>query len=103
MRRCVELGYLDERALAQSQARALLADGWAPAAIALRLAAQKLPEDAVRDALAFAVRELEWSAPQAARALVARRRLAGAGAVRLLLARGFDEAVARRAGGFDEE
>lgn len=101
--RCEELGYLRERDLARSLARSLLAAGHAPEAVLARLLARDLEERDARAALAAEVEESGWSAPDAARALLKKKKLAGPKAVRFLLSRGFGEAVARRAAGFDEE
>lgn len=101
--RCDALGYLKERELARSLARALFAEGHAPLSVRARLLAKELPEAEVRAAVQAEVDETGWSARSAAAALLAKKRLTGAKAVRFLLARGFDEADARRAAGFDEE
>ena len=100
--RCVALGYLREHELAQTLARDLLAAGHAPAAVRARLVAKQLDEATAQKAVDAEVKASGWSALSAAKALLAKRRLSGARAVRFLLARGFEEETARAAAGFDE-
>jgi SOS response regulatory protein OraA/RecX len=101
--RCEDLGYLREQDLARSQARALLEAGHAPESVLERLLAKELDPPTARAAIAAEVSESGWRADAAAARQLARKRLTGARAVRWLLSRGFDEGVARRAAGFDEE
>ena len=102
LERAAALGYLDDAGLAAAQATRWLGQGDAPARVAARLGAAGLPEAVATAAVDAAARALGYRPLEAARALLVKRRAAGARAVRLLLARGFDEEVARRAAGFDE-
>lgn len=96
LRRVVELGYLDEAGLARRRAAAGLSDGWAGEALRAKLIAGGLEERTAADAIALAVAESGWRELDAARALLAKRRVEGPKALRLLASRGFSEDVVER-------
>jgi regulatory protein len=91
--RVTELGYLDDRAFARSQAEALLAR-FSPRAVELKLAALGLPPQLAAEAVAA----LQADEPALARSILEKRfgrgpleGKAAAKAARFLLGRGFDE------------
>ncbi len=91
--RARELGYLDDRRVAERRAREDLAEGWCGAALVGRLTAQGLDERTAQAAIDAALEAVGWSAAVAARRLVAARGLEGARGARFLASRGFDEDV----------
>jgi regulatory protein len=96
LERAQALGYLDDRRVADRRAREGLDDGWAGEALVARLVASGLEESQAQAAVREAIAASGWSAPEAARALVAKRKLDGAKAARDLASRGFDEDLIER-------
>ncbi len=90
------LGYLDDQRVARRLALDALRDGWTGEALVAKLGGRGVDEALARRALDEAVEALSWSEPEAAREVVARRRLTGARAARFLLSRGFSEDVSAR-------
>ncbi|MEW5737752.1 MAG: RecX family transcriptional regulator [Myxococcota bacterium] len=100
--RAQQLGYLDDARVAAARARKELPQGRSRADVARRLAAQGVSEDVAETAAEEAAQELAHDDEAAARALIAKRRLTGVKAARLLAARGFEEDLIRRVTGLDE-
>ncbi len=96
LRRAHELRYLDDGRVAARRARAELTQGRARADVARRLEAVGVSPQVARAAVDAEVRESGHDEAAAARALLARRKVTGAKAARLLLSRGFDEELVRR-------
>lgn len=94
--RAQALGYLDDGRVARKKAQAELRAGWAGEALLARLTLAGLEEPLARAAVQEAISEAGWSAPEAARALIAGRKLFGAKAARFLASRGFEEDVVER-------
>lgn len=94
--RAQALGYLDDGRVAQRKARSELLAGWAGEALLARLTATGLEEAVARAAVKDAIAESGWTAQQAARALVAARKLEGPKGARFLASRGFEEDVVER-------
>ena len=94
--RAQALGYLDDARVAQRKARSELLAGWAGEALLGRLTATGLQEALAQKAVKEAIAESGWTALQAARALVAARKLTGAKGARFLASRGFEEDVVER-------
>jgi regulatory protein len=103
LERVRELGYLDDARVAQARARRELPEGRSRADVARRLVAHGVGADVAEQAAEDAAHELGHDDEAAARALIARRRLTGVKAARLLASRGFDEALIRRVTGLEEE
>lgn len=101
--RAQALGYLDDGRVARKKAQAELRAGWAGEALLARLTFTGLEEPLARAAVQEAIAEAGWSALEAARALVAGRKLSGAKAARFLASRGFEEDVVERVVGVPGE
>lgn len=101
--RVQQLGYLDDEKVAQARARRELAQGRSRADVTRRLAAHGVTEELATTATRAAAEEVGHDDEAAARALLAKRRLTGVKAARLLAARGFDEALVRRLTGVGED
>lgn len=97
------LGYLDDGRVAQARALRELLEGRSRADVVRRLVARGVNEGVAAQAVEDATRALDYDEEAAARALIARRRLTGVKAARLLASRGFDEPLIRRVTGLDEE
>lgn len=91
-----ELGYLDERRVAEARARRGFAEDRSTADVAARLARSGVEEGVLRRAVAEISQESGHTDEAAARALLRKRRLSGAKAARLLASRGFEEELIRR-------
>ncbi len=96
------LGYLDDTRVAQRKARGELQAGWAGEALLGRLLAAGLEESTARTAVKEAIAESGWTPLNAARALVASRKIEGAKAARFLASRGYEEEVVERVIGTGE-
>ncbi len=95
--RLERLGYVNDDALADARAAALLAGGkLGPLGVQRRLMNMGLPVRTVHQALARARAELDFDPLESARQLLLRRKVTGAKAARLLAARGFGQDVARQ-------
>jgi regulatory protein len=100
--RAQALGYLDDTRVAQRKAAVELQAGWAGEALLGRLLNTGLEEAAARAAIKETIAESGWKALEAARKLVAARKLAGARGARFLASRGFEEDVVERVIGSGE-
>jgi regulatory protein len=96
LERAKALGYLDDARVAKRRAQENLRAGWAGEALLARLVGGGLDEALAASSAKEAMAEVGWSALEAARALVAQRKLTGAKAARFLSARGFQEDVVER-------
>ena len=96
LERAQALGYLDDARVAKRRAQEHLRLGWAGEALLARLVGGGLEETLAARALKEAIAESGWSALEAARGLVAQRKLTGAKAGRFLASRGFEEDVVER-------
>lgn len=96
LERARALGYLDDRRVATKKAKDDLRAGWVGEALLARLIATGLDEAVARGAVKDAIAESGWIALDAARRLVAARKLTGAKAGRFLASRGFEEDVVER-------
>lgn len=101
--RAAQLGYLDDAKVAQARARRDLARGRSRADVARRLATHGVDETVAAAATRAAAEEVGHDDEASARALLAKRRLTGVKAARLLAARGFDEALVRRLTGVGDD
>jgi SOS response regulatory protein OraA/RecX len=100
--RAEQLGYLDDRRVALAQARRELSAGRGRQDVARRLVLRGVDQALAEHAVIAAATELGADDEAAARALLARRRVEGPKAARLLIARGFDEDLVRRLTGLDD-
>lgn len=89
------LGYLDERRALEAKARAGLEAGRARAAVEQRLIEAGAEAGLAAEAVGRAAEERGHDDAAVARALLAKRRVSGLKAARLLASRGFDEALIR--------
>lgn len=94
--RAQALGYLDDGRFAHKKAQAELRAGWAGEALLARLTGAGLDQALARTAVQAAIAEARWVALEAARGLMAARKLSGAKAARFLASRGFEEDVVER-------
>ncbi|GMU61085.1 MAG: hypothetical protein AMXMBFR34_28480 [Myxococcaceae bacterium] len=96
------LGYLDDARVAQARARRQLPEGRSRADVTRRLVAHGVSEDVARRATEEAARDVDHHDEASARAFIARRRVTGLKAARLLASRGYEEALIRRVTGLGE-
>lgn len=101
--RARELGYLDERRVAEARARRGFAEARSTADVTARLARSGLADAVIEQAVAEAVQESGHTDEASARALLRRRKLTGAKAARFLASRGFEEELVRKILALDEE
>lgn len=94
--RVQELGYLDDARHAGLRAGQLLAQGKARAEVQRRLEAEGVAEGEAQAAVEEEARRAGQSDLEAARALLAKRKLSGLKAARFLAGRGFDEELIAR-------
>src|SRR5262245_3380388 len=87
--RLIELGYLDDRRVAELRARRALSEHQSRAAAAARLAKAGVGEALSQAALDAGQSAVGHSDEAAAKALLAKRKLTGLKAARMLAARGF--------------
>jgi regulatory protein len=90
------LGYLNETRFAQTKTRALLLQGKTPADIRQRLERDGLTAQLIDSVVSQEAAAAGYDPLQAARALLAKKRVTGAKAARFLASRGFDEELIRR-------
>jgi regulatory protein len=93
LRRVTELGYLDDSRYADAKARTALAEGRSIADVERRLEADGIDPALAAQASRSAAAEGGHDDLDAARALLAKRKVQGARAARLLASRGFSEDV----------
>jgi regulatory protein len=93
LQRVTELGYLDDRRHADAKARAGFAEGRSLEDVQRRLEAEGVAPATAAAAAKLAAEQAGYDAKAVARRLLAKRKLTGAKAARLLASRGFDEDV----------
>jgi regulatory protein len=101
LQRVRELGYLDDRRVAQARSRRFFAEGRSLADARRRLEAQGIDPALARACAEEAAAAAGHSEEAAARALLAQRKLSGLKAARLLASRGFEEGLIASLVGID--